>query len=81
MSEPLAKAIEKALKVEIPKEADLRKKDIVNRTVVEPDVPLCRGSLIPFRCDNDEKGGNVLFDRNASRFRMIAWTLGSRSTS
>lgn len=43
MSEPLAKAIEKVLKVDIPKEADFLKKDIVHRTVVEPDVPLCRG--------------------------------------
>ncbi|MEO3781278.1 hypothetical protein ABGB16_31700 [Micromonospora sp. B11E3] len=43
MSEPLAKAIEKVLNVDIPKEADFLKKDIVNRTVVEPDVPLCRG--------------------------------------
>ncbi|GAA2708087.1 hypothetical protein GCM10010429_20870 [Micromonospora olivasterospora] len=43
MSEPLAKAIKEVLKVEIPQEADFLKKDIVNRTVVEPDVPLCRG--------------------------------------
>ncbi|MFI2652682.1 hypothetical protein [Micromonospora fulviviridis] len=43
MSGPLATAIKKALKVDIPKEADFLKKDIVNRTVVEPDVPLCRG--------------------------------------
>lgn len=43
MSEPLAKAIKEVLKVDIPKEADFLKKDIVNRTVVEPDVPLCRG--------------------------------------
>jgi hypothetical protein len=43
MSEPLAKAIEKVLQVSIPKEADFLKKDIVNRSVVEPDVPLCRG--------------------------------------
>ncbi|WP_231605810.1 hypothetical protein [Micromonospora sp. HK10] len=42
MSEPLAKAIEHVLKVTVPKEADFFKKDIVNRTVVEPDVPLCR---------------------------------------
>ncbi|MFJ8580012.1 hypothetical protein [Micromonospora sp. NPDC093277] len=42
LSEPLTKAIEYVLKVSIPKEADLIKKDIVNRTVVEPDVPLCR---------------------------------------
>lgn len=42
MSEPLAKAIEHVLKVAVPKEADFVKKDIVHRTVVEPDVPLCR---------------------------------------
>ncbi|PZG02968.1 hypothetical protein C1I99_00495 [Micromonospora deserti] len=43
MSEPLAEAIEMVLKVKIPKEADFLTKEIVNRTVVEPDVPLCRG--------------------------------------
>ncbi|MDM4777963.1 hypothetical protein [Micromonospora sp. b486] len=43
VSEPLAKAIETVLKVPIPNEVDFLKKDIVNRTVVEPDVPLCRG--------------------------------------
>ncbi|MFU8850245.1 hypothetical protein ACNAW0_04535 [Micromonospora sp. SL1-18] len=42
VSEPLTKAIEHVLGVSIPKEADFIKKDIVNRTVVEPDVPLCR---------------------------------------
>lgn len=42
VSAPLTKAIEQVLKVSIPKEADFIKKDIVNRTVVEPDVPLCR---------------------------------------
>ncbi|MEU2614859.1 hypothetical protein ABZ570_25215 [Micromonospora sp. NPDC007271] len=42
VSAPLTKAIEHVLKISIPKEADFIKKDIVNRTVVEPDVPLCR---------------------------------------
>ncbi|MFE9655916.1 hypothetical protein [Micromonospora sp. NPDC006431] len=42
LSEPLVKAIEQVLGVGIPQEADFIKKDIVNRTVVEPDVPLCR---------------------------------------
>ncbi len=43
VSEPLTKAIEHVLGVSIPKEAAFFNKDIVNRTVVEPDVPLCRG--------------------------------------
>lgn len=43
VSEPLTRAIEQVLKVSIPTEADFIKKDVVNRTVVEPDVPLCRG--------------------------------------
>ena len=38
----LAKAIEVVLGVPIPKEATFVSKDIINRTVVEPDVPLCR---------------------------------------
>ncbi|SCF05913.1 hypothetical protein GA0074695_3174 [Micromonospora viridifaciens] len=42
VSAPLTKAIEHVLGVSIPKEADFIKKDIVNRTVVQPDVPLCR---------------------------------------
>ncbi|MEU6019900.1 hypothetical protein [Micromonospora sp. NPDC047134] len=42
VSQPLAKAIEIVLGVPIPKEATLISKDIINRTVVEPDVPLCR---------------------------------------
>ncbi|MEU3456575.1 hypothetical protein ABZ671_23680 [Micromonospora sp. NPDC006766] len=42
VSQPLVKAIEQVLGVGIPTEADFIKKDIVNRTVVEPDVPLCR---------------------------------------
>ncbi|MEV6693556.1 hypothetical protein AB0M35_18995 [Micromonospora sp. NPDC051196] len=42
VSEPLAKAIEIVLDVKIPKEATFVSKDIINRTVVEPDVPLCR---------------------------------------
>ncbi len=43
VSGPLTKAIEHTLGVKIPKEADFIHEDIVNRTVVEPDVPLCRG--------------------------------------
>ncbi|MEU8263071.1 hypothetical protein AB0C02_20870 [Micromonospora sp. NPDC048999] len=43
LSQPLAKVIEHVLGVGIPKEADFIKKDIVSRTAVEPDVPLCRG--------------------------------------
>ncbi|WP_431882682.1 hypothetical protein [Micromonospora gifhornensis] len=42
VSAPLAKAIEVVLGVPIPKEATFVSKDIINRTVVEPDVPLCR---------------------------------------
>ncbi|GII56762.1 hypothetical protein Pth03_51510 [Planotetraspora thailandica] len=42
LSSPLSKAIEKTLKVKIPAEKDLKKKDIVNRTVTQPDVPLCK---------------------------------------
>ncbi|GAA4594416.1 hypothetical protein GCM10023194_61220 [Planotetraspora phitsanulokensis] len=42
LSAPLAKAIEKTLKVKVPAEKDIRKKDIVNRTVTQPDVPLCK---------------------------------------
>ncbi|MGC5031282.1 hypothetical protein [Micromonospora sp. DT229] len=42
VSQPLAKAIEIVLGVPIPKEATFVSKDIINRTVVEPDVPLCR---------------------------------------
>ncbi|GII28952.1 hypothetical protein [Planotetraspora mira] len=42
LSAPLSKAIEKALKVKVPTEKDIKKKDIVNRTVTQPDVPLCK---------------------------------------
>ncbi|GAA4559042.1 hypothetical protein [Planotetraspora kaengkrachanensis] len=42
LSAPLSKAIEKALKVKVPTEKDVKKKDIVNRTVTQPDVPLCK---------------------------------------
>lgn len=42
LSAPLSQAIKHVLNVDIPAEVDLVKQDIVNRTVVEPDVPLCR---------------------------------------
>jgi hypothetical protein len=42
LSAPLSKAMEKVLKVKVPPEKDLLKKDIVNRTVTQPDVPLCK---------------------------------------
>ncbi|TCB96862.1 hypothetical protein E0H26_14750 [Micromonospora zingiberis] len=43
VSGPLTKAIEHTIGVKIPKEADFISGEIVNRSVVEPDVPLCRG--------------------------------------
>jgi len=45
LSTPLSKAIEQALKVKIPAETDLARQEIVNRTVVDPDVPLCRAGV------------------------------------
>ncbi|MFI9530457.1 hypothetical protein [Micromonospora rosaria] len=43
LSRTLSEAIEEVLKVSIPAEAASLSKDIVNRSVVEPDVPLCQG--------------------------------------
>lgn len=42
LSDPLSLAIEHVLGVKIPKAAAFYSQDIVNRTVVDPDVPLCR---------------------------------------
>jgi hypothetical protein len=42
LSTPLTTAIDKVLGVKIPADVDLVTKDIVSKTVVEPDVPLCR---------------------------------------
>ncbi|MDG4766773.1 hypothetical protein O7632_22115 [Solwaraspora sp. WMMD406] len=43
VSEPLQKAIEIVLDYKIPTSVDFLSADVINRTVVEPDVPLCRG--------------------------------------